>query len=59
MVSRVLLIGCDGTYIEEDDLREHFSSVDETMKRLADGAAGVRLVLSNTMCVETYLYAFC
>ena len=48
MVSRVLLIGCAGTYIEEDDLNEWISSVDEAMERLTDGAAGVRLGLSDT-----------
>jgi hypothetical protein len=34
-------------------LKERFSLIDEAMKRLADDAAGVRLVLSDNMCVET------
>jgi hypothetical protein len=55
----MLLIDCACTHIEEDDLKEHLSAADEAMKRIADGAAGVRLALSDTMCVETHLYAFC
>jgi hypothetical protein len=60
MVSRMLLLGFAVAHIGEDDLRERFHYVDETMKRLANGAAGVRLMFSDTKYVEVSdLYAFC
>jgi hypothetical protein len=59
MVSRVLLLGFAVAHIGEDDFKECFHYVDETMKRLANGAAEVRLVFSDTKCVEVSdLYAF-
>jgi hypothetical protein len=61
-VSHVHLLGCLGAYIIKDDLKERLHYVDETMRRLSDGAAGVELELSDTTWVEAptrNLYSFC
>lgn len=51
MVYFVLLLDCAGAHVGEDAMKEYFPRIEESLKRLVDGAAGVRQVLSDTMCI--------
>ncbi|KAH9973939.1 autophagy-related protein 11-domain-containing protein [Russula compacta] len=43
---------CAGAHVGEDTMKGSFLRVEETMKRLVDGATGVRQVLSDTILLD-------